>query len=351
MKKWVQATARSCLKAGSLLASTGVVSAGLWVTGTASAATYVVEGPNYDRFVEGFACDPLSPYCRHTAAMRPRGWFTMRKPFAPGLNGWIDPTTNGIVDYAFDSGVIRFSTRDAQSRLSQVYYAYTDATGKLGRWGLSASRWRLPGTAHAVGDRVDYFQLHEVNVFVRLNSNCQQITNGDECHGFGNSGSWDAYAGPAAPRLLVPVPVYRFYNATTRSHFFTASEAERDHVIATNKAFAYEGIAFYARGSAEAEAIPVFRFYNHATGAHFYTANQGERDMVVEKLKSFQFEGAAWYGLPEQMQNAVPVYRFYRPSTGNHFYTVDQKEMEQVRDFNKSFNFEGVAYWAWPNAD
>ena len=47
----------------------------------------------------------------------------------------------------------------------------------------------------------------------------------------------------------IPAPtqaIYRFYNQSTGAHFYTASAAERDHVMATwPELFTYEGPAFF----------------------------------------------------------------------------------------------------------
>ena len=41
-------------------------------------------------------------------------------------------------------------------------------------------------------------------------------------------------------------PVWRFYNKKNGSHFFTASEAEKNNVLAKySSVYAHEGIAFY----------------------------------------------------------------------------------------------------------
>ena len=42
------------------------------------------------------------------------------------------------------------------------------------------------------------------------------------------------------------VPVFRFWSQKYGHHFYTTSEAEKDHLIATNPHWKYERIAFYA---------------------------------------------------------------------------------------------------------
>lgn len=140
--------------------------------------------------------------------------------------------------------------------------------------------------------------------------------------------------------------IYRFYNAATGAHFFTANSAERDYVIATYAQFKYEGIAFYAYAATGAALSPVYRFYNTSTGAHFYTMSTAERDIVMT-YPQFRFEGPAWYAqsVPDGVDS--PLYRFYNASSGAHFYTMSAAERDSVMAGNPRFKFEGIAYYAW----
>ncbi len=68
-------------------------------------------------------------------------------------------------------------------------------------------------------------------------------------------------------------PLYRFYNKKNGSHFYTASLAERDSVIARyGSVYHYEGVA-YDVSLVAAGNQPVYRFYNKKNGSHFYTAS------------------------------------------------------------------------------
>jgi lysyl endopeptidase len=100
-------------------------------------------------------------------------------------------------------------------------------------------------------------------------------------------------------------PVYRFYNATTRAHFYTINETEKANVIATLPQYAYEGISWYAKTPAQilatpdATMVPLFRFYNLSNGTHFYTNSATERDNVKAKLSNiYYYEGIAYYVWP-----------------------------------------------------
>lgn len=90
--------------------------------------------------------------------------------------------------------------------------------------------------------------------------------------------------------------VYRFFNTKTGGHFFTTSEGERDEVIATNRDYKLEGIGFYDFQVDQGEATDaVYRFFNAKTGGHFFTASEAERDSVVQTSQDYKLEGIAFY--------------------------------------------------------
>ncbi len=113
-----------------------------------------------------------------------------------------------------------------------------------------------------------------------------------------------AYAQPTAGAL----PVFRFYNTKTGTHFYTISVSERDGILAYYPQFAYEGPAYYAMPADAADGrVGMFRFYNRNTGTHFYTASPAERDKIVADYPHFTFEGIAFYVYPAAGVAVPPV--------------------------------------------
>lgn len=153
--------------------------------------------------------------------------------------------------------------------------------------------------------------------------------------------------------------VYRFYNERTGVHFFTASAAERDSILANIHTMRFEGGAFeIPPGSAES-AIPVYRFYNTAQGVHFYTASAAERDHILASgtdpfLKNFVLEGIGLYGFGDDVAGAVPLYRFFNDLTSAHFYTSNSTEKDHIvanpghDPYLAHLHLEGVAFWVDP---
>ncbi len=95
-------------------------------------------------------------------------------------------------------------------------------------------------------------------------------------------------------------PLYRFFDKKRGVHFYTASEAEKDTVITTlGDVYQYDGVVTYISLTPEPGTQPVYRFYNFVKGVHFYTASLAERDMVVAKLgETFRYEGVAYHFQP-----------------------------------------------------
>lgn len=94
-------------------------------------------------------------------------------------------------------------------------------------------------------------------------------------------------------------PVYRFYNKISATHFYTISEDEKNHVLATwPEIFNYENIAWYASTVGGGGWTPMYRFFNLHTGTHFYTASAAEKDHIIATWDWFRPEGIAYYVQP-----------------------------------------------------
>ena len=154
-------------------------------------------------------------------------------------------------------------------------------------------------------------------------------------------------------------PVYRFYNNSRGTHFFSQSITEKNFISANYPQFSYENAVFNAYSNADAATrSPVFRFYNSATQSHFYTIDVAEKDGIRAKIASgawpqFAFEGTSWYAkTPTQFaaaaEGTIPLYRFYR-TNGTHFYTADLAEKISIQaNLSAYYTYEGIAYYVWP---
>lgn len=141
------------------------------------------------------------------------------------------------------------------------------------------------------------------------------------------------------------IPIYRFYNTNTGTHFYTASEIEKNYVRDNLTGFNYEGPSFAANDGSDPDADPVYRFYNTFTGTHFYTISDFEANFVRNNLAGFRDEGVAYYAYDQAQQDTIDLYRFYNTVTGTHFYTPSTEERNVVDQLLPSYNYEGVGYY------
>ena len=148
-----------------------------------------------------------------------------------------------------------------------------------------------------------------------------------------------------------PLPVYRFYNFKLGSHFYTASEVEKNDVLRKySSTFSFEGISYGLDASATANSDSLYRFYNVKNGSHFYTANPAERDNVRLKFSSiYTYEGPVYKISRTNVPATLPVFRFYNVKNGTHFYTANPAERDNVRlKYSSTYRDEGIAYYYTP---
>lgn len=141
-------------------------------------------------------------------------------------------------------------------------------------------------------------------------------------------------------------PVYRFWNLKNGTHFYTISESEKKNVVAKlSSTYKLEGISYYLNYGTGRNTTPLYRFYNLKNGTHFYTASETEKNNVVSRMSgTYRLEGVAWY-VSINAANATPVYRFWN-TKGTHFYTANPTERDNViTRMSASYKYEGIAYY------
>ena len=129
--------------------------------------------------------------------------------------------------------------------------------------------------------------------------------------------------------------MHRLYNPNSGEHFYTASDAERDHLVSVG--WNSEGEGWVAPTAGD----PVYRLYNANAGDHHYTTSSFERDNLVNA--GWSYEGECWFSDPNK---SVPVYRQYNPNAFacNHNYSTSQGEREWLVSFG--WRDEGVGWYA-----
>jgi len=146
------------------------------------------------------------------------------------------------------------------------------------------------------------------------------------------------------------IPIYRFWSKKNQSHFYTASEAEKNLVISKydDYVWKYEGVAYNAVASNTQNATPIYRFWSKKNQSHFYTASEAEKNLVINKYDDnvWHYEGVAYYAYPTPQPNTKPVYRFWSKKNQSHFYTASEAEKDLIINKYDDYvwHYEGVAW-------
>lgn len=144
------------------------------------------------------------------------------------------------------------------------------------------------------------------------------------------------------------IGVYRFFDRTTGEHFYSADQGERNNLILTQPTLAYEGVGLraVASPSSDAAAVPVFRFFDLTNGTHFYSINPAERDNIVATRSDLAFEGTAFYEHGTAQTGDTPVYRFFDTDDGSHFFTASASERAAILATRPDLRDEGIGFYA-----
>lgn len=136
------------------------------------------------------------------------------------------------------------------------------------------------------------------------------------------------------------VAMYRLYNPNSGEHFYTASKAERDSVVAAG--WKYEGIGWYAPKTSN---TPVYRLYSGTD--HHYTMSVSERDWLISV--GWKYEGTGWYS---DDSKGVALYRQFNPNvdpsaarnnSGSHNYTTSKSENDYL--VSVGWRAEGIGWY------
>jgi hypothetical protein len=144
--------------------------------------------------------------------------------------------------------------------------------------------------------------------------------------------------------------IYRFLNNDTGTHFYTASESEKDNIIENLSNYTFEGASYLGADplSGAPKSESVYRFLNKDTGTHLYTISEEEKTFVQDNLTNYSFEGEAFSAYSSEQEGTITIYRFLNIETGTHFYTPSVAERDNVENNLPNYESEGIAYYAVP---
>ena len=144
------------------------------------------------------------------------------------------------------------------------------------------------------------------------------------------------------------IPVYRFRNLKNGFYLWTASEAEKNNIVATlSKTWVLEGVAYQINTATNTS--PLWRFRNLKGGFYLYTADSSEKNNIVATLsKTWTLEGVA-YNVSTNPTGSQPVWRFRNNKNGTYLYSADVNEKNHiVATLSSTWTLEGPAFYIAP---
>lgn len=146
-------------------------------------------------------------------------------------------------------------------------------------------------------------------------------------------------------------PVHRFWSENFKHQFLTISTKEKDKIVANDKNWRYDGIAYYAHPDQVTGTTALYRFWSSVFNGHFYTTSEVEKERT-EQNPEWRYEGIAYYVYKKNSAPAdtVPVYRLWsdRNHFGGHFYTTAIAEKEAL-SASGNYRVEGTVFHGYPN--
>ena len=155
-------------------------------------------------------------------------------------------------------------------------------------------------------------------------------------------------ATPPAPQPPVDHTTYRFFDTQHGTQFLTSSASERDALIAARPDLSFEGAAMgtVQADPSDANVLSVFRFFNLSDGTHFFTTDAGERDTVAATRTDLVQEQTNFFEHAAQRAGDAAVYRFFNANNGTHFYTQNSSEAAGLSGNRTDMINEGIAFYA-----
>ncbi|MGI4798242.1 MAG: hypothetical protein ACRYG8_30205 [Janthinobacterium lividum] len=197
-----------------------------------------------------------------------------------------------------------------------------------------------------------------------LSGAIMRTTNGGLTIGGGGTGSTGNATDGTGTAGGQSVGVYRFFDSSTGTHFFTADINEKNTLMNSGSAGfrpdLKEEVNNFGAVSPSASgtgAETVYRFFDTVHGTHFFTASQTEANSLKDPGSStyradLVFEASSSF-LEHSTQQVgdVAVYRFFDQTYGTHFYTGSQSEYAAITTpgtaaFRADLVSEGVGFYA-----
>ncbi|WP_321531300.1 DUF4347 domain-containing protein [uncultured Desulfuromonas sp.] len=234
-------------------------------------------------------------------------------------------------DLSMPLGLISFTAAVEQVGATETFSLYVD--GSLGI--NSYLKQNADGDWVNLASSVYGGAVIEEGNKVRLDF---QITDGSEFDADGEANG--IIVDPGAPGYMdsPAVDVIRFYNPSRMLHMYSALDGEIGVLSAEDSGWVVEGPAFKVDAD---DCCDVYRFFNAFTGDHFFTANEAEaQGLMANEASGYIYEGIA-FQVADSGSADDAINRYYKAETGEHFYT-DSAEEGVIVTGQLGYVYEGV---------
>ncbi len=147
--------------------------------------------------------------------------------------------------------------------------------------------------------------------------------------------------------------LYRFWSESFRGHFFTTSLNEAEG-LKNNPNWTYEGTLSQKTVNKslltdeqirELDVKPVYRFWSAQFKHHFYTISETEKNTLIQNSSDWAYESVAYYAFAQRQMDTTAVHRFWSPSYKGHFFTTSETEKDSLIENDPNWVYEGIAWY------
>jgi len=161
----------------------------------------------------------------------------------------------------------------------------------------------------------------------------------------------DGSGGTFAALTPKTIGVYRFFDKSYGTHFYTADANEAAAVAANRSDLVAEGpggigLQAVAVSASDPSATAVYRFFDTIYGTHFFTASVSERDTIIASRSDLTYESSStFYEHTAAQPGDTAVYRYFDNVRGTHFYTDSASEQAGIAANRPDLVAEGIGFY------
>ena len=142
---------------------------------------------------------------------------------------------------------------------------------------------------------------------------------------------------------------FRYFDTENGTHFFTDDPTEAATVSSARSDLVTEGVGFNAVSPTvkDPNAAPVYRFFDQTDGTHFFTVSESEKAAIIATRPDLIFEpSSTFYEHTTEQAGDMPAYRFFDSVHGTHYYTASSVETAGILASRPDLMAEGIAFYA-----